>query len=147
MILLLAAPRLAWGFACGLTACLIKAWRVLTAINFSSVKTVVNIVLGLCSFTATCRPQAGLGCVSSITSLGFWVMKKLSGAAGGLRPNEAPLQEVQAALDHTTVVLEQMNQAHVCMAAELQVRFLDGQARPCCWVKRMLHGHVAAGTV
>lgn len=120
VILLLCDPRLIRDFACGLTACLVKAWHVLTAINFSSVKTVVNTVLGPCSFTATCRPQAGLGCVSSITSLGFWVMKKLSGAAGGLRPNEAPLQEVQAALHHTAVVLEQMNQAHVCMAAELK---------------------------
>ncbi|KAL0044602.1 hypothetical protein WJX82_002238 [Trebouxia sp. C0006] len=68
VILVLAAPRLTWNSACGLTACLTKAWRVLTAINFSSVKTL----------------------------------------------------EAQAALHQTTVVLDQMNQAHVQMVAELQ---------------------------
>jgi len=135
VILLLAAPRLIWDFACGLTACLIKAWHGLTAIIFNSVKTLVSIVLWPCSFLAACRLQAGLGCVSSITSLGFWIMKKLSGAAGGLRPNKARLQEAQAALHHTTVVLKQMTQAHVRLAAELQVRFLDGHAGPWCWVK------------
>ena len=131
VILLLAAPRLGWDFACGLPACLIKAWHSLTAIIFNSVKTLVSIVRWPRSFIATCRLQAGLGCV---TSLGFWIMKKLSGAAGGLRPNKARLQEAQAALHHTTEVLKQMNQAHIGLVAELQVCFLDGQAGPCCWV-------------
>lgn len=98
VILLLAAPRLTWNFASGITACLIKAWRVLTAINFNSIKTLVSIVLRPCSFLATFQLQAGLGSVSSMASLGFWVMKKLPGAAGGLRPDKARLQEAQAAL-------------------------------------------------
>jgi len=139
VIILLAAPRLTWDFASGLTACLTKAWHGLTAIISSSVKTLVSIVLWPCSFLASCWLQAGLGCVSSITSLGFWMMKMLSDAAGGLRPNKAQLQEAQAALHQTTVVLDQMNQAHVQLVAELQVRFLDGQANsqagPCYWVK------------
>ena len=133
VILLLAAPRLIWDFAWGLTSCLIKAWRGLTAIILNSVKTLVSFVLRPCSFLATFQPQAGLGCVSSITSVAFWIMSRLPGAAGGPKPNKEQLQEAQAALHQTTVVLEQMIQAQVQMEAELQVCFLDGQAGACCW--------------
>ena len=135
VILLLAAPCLTWNFAWGLAACLIKAWRGLTAIIFNSVKTLVSIVLRPCSFLATCRLQAGPGRVSGITNLGFWIMSRLPGAADGPKPNKEQLQEAQAALHQTTVVLEQMNQTHVQLVAELQVRFLDSQAGPCYWVK------------
>jgi len=135
VILLLADARLTWSFACGLTACLTKAWHVLTAIIFNSVKTSVSIVLRPCFFLATCRLQAGLGCVSSITSVGFWIMRRLSGAAGGLRPNKARLQEAQAAVQHTSAALKQMTMNCDRLAAELQVCFLKGQAGPCYWVK------------
>jgi hypothetical protein len=131
VILLLADARLTWSFACGLTACLTKAWHVLTAIIFNSVKTSVSIVLRPCFFLATCRLQAGLGCVSSITSVGFWIMRRLSGAAGGLRPNKARLQEAQAAVQHTSAALKQMTKNRDRLAAELQVCFLNGQAGPC----------------
>ncbi len=133
VILLLAAPRLIWDFAWGLAACLIKAWRGLTAIIFNSVKNLVSFVLRPCSYLATCRQlQAGSGCISVITNLGFWIMSRLPGAADGLKPNKEQLQEAQAALHQTTEVLEQMNQAHIQLVAELQVRFLDGQAGACC---------------
>ncbi|KAL0032926.1 hypothetical protein WJX77_006916 [Trebouxia sp. C0004] len=135
VILLLAGARLTWDFACGLTACLIKAWRVLTAINCNSVKALVSTALRPCFFLATCRLQAGPGCVSSITSVGFWIMRRLSGAAGGLRPNKARLQEAQAAVQHTSAALKQMTDIHDRLAAKLQVRFLNGQARLFCWVE------------
>ena len=134
MILLLTAPRLIWDFAGGLTACLTKAWHGLTAITFSSFKTLVSFVLWPCSFLATCRLQAGPGCVSAITNLGFWIMSRLPGATDGPKPNKEQLQEAQPALHQTTVVLEQMNQAHIQLVAELQVRFLHGRAGACFWV-------------
>ncbi len=134
VILLLAAPCLTWDFAWGLAACLIKAWRGLTAIIFNSVKTLVSFALRPCSFLATCRLQAGPGCVSAITNLGFWIMSRLPGAADGPKPNKEQLQEAQAALHQTKVFLEQMNQAHIQLVAELQVRSLDGQAGACCWL-------------
>ena len=138
VVLLLAGARLTWDFACGLTACLTKAWRVLTAIIFNSVKTLVSIVLRPGFFLATCLLWAGPGCVSSITSVtsvGFWIIRRLSAAAGGLRPNKARLQEAQAAVQHTSAALKQMTMNCDRLAAELQVCFLKGQAGPCYWVK------------
>lgn len=125
MILLLAGARLTWDFACGLSACLPKACHVLTAINFNNVKTLVSIVLWPCSFLATCRRQAGHGRVSSITSVGFWIIKRLPAVRGGQRPNNAQLQEAQAAVQHTSAALQQMTQNRDRLAAELQVRSLN----------------------
>ncbi|KAL0039284.1 hypothetical protein WJX79_001433 [Trebouxia sp. C0005] len=120
VILLLAGARLTWDFACGLSACLPKACHVLTAINFNNVKTLVSIVLWPCSFLATCRRQAGHGRVSSITSVGFWIIKRLPAVRGGQRPNNAQLQEAQAAVQHTSAALQQMTQNRDRLAAELQ---------------------------